>query len=189
MFKLNRPPKDLTSHLGRKWLEAITRQDNDLFAFTNLGFVLLAANVLAPNARVLAVDSNLTKVDGGVGTTVTIGLGNTTVVPGTYNNVAVDSKGRVTSGTVAFYVSDIINSDGTVNISFAGNEATVSLNLNHANTWGQDQSVPDDAYGVSWNGNLEVPTKNALYDKIETISGGGGATLSDYTNSFLLGGM
>jgi hypothetical protein len=36
-----------------------------------------------------------------------------------------------------------------------------------------DLSVPDEAYGVAWNGSLEVPTKNALYDKIETISGGG----------------
>lgn len=30
----------------------------------------------------------------------------------------------------------------------------------------------DDAYGAGWNGSLEVPTKNAIYDKIETISGG-----------------
>ncbi len=34
----------------------------------------------------------------------------------------------------------------------------------------------DDAYGVGWNGSLAVPTKNALYDKIETISGGSGGT-------------
>lgn len=38
-------------------------------------------------------------------------------------------------------------------------------------TW--DISVPDEAYGVGWNWSMEVPTKNALYDKIETISGGG----------------
>jgi hypothetical protein len=36
-----------------------------------------------------------------------------------------------------------------------------------------DLSVPDEAYGVGWDASLEVPTKNALYDKIETISGGG----------------
>ncbi len=34
----------------------------------------------------------------------------------------------------------------------------------------------DDAYGVGWNGSLAVPTKNALYDKFETISGGSGGT-------------
>jgi hypothetical protein len=32
-----------------------------------------------------------------------------------------------------------------------------------------DISLPDEAYGAGWNGSLEVPTKNAVYDKIETI--------------------
>lgn len=32
-----------------------------------------------------------------------------------------------------------------------------------------DLSVPDEVYWSGWNGSLEVPTKNALYDKIETI--------------------
>lgn len=32
--------------------------------------------------------------------------------------------------------------------------------------------VTDEAYGVGWDSSTEVPTKNALYDKIETISGG-----------------
>jgi hypothetical protein len=40
-------------------------------------------------------------------------------------------------------------------------------------TFGSDVSVPDEAYGVGWNGSLEVPTKNAVYDKIESLSAGG----------------
>lgn len=36
-------------------------------------------------------------------------------------------------------------------------------------TYTGDISVPDEAYGVGWNGSLEVPTKNAIYDKIETV--------------------
>lgn len=32
-----------------------------------------------------------------------------------------------------------------------------------------DLTVADEAYGVGWNGSLEVPTKNAVYDKIETL--------------------
>lgn len=32
-----------------------------------------------------------------------------------------------------------------------------------------DVTVPDEAYGVGWDGNLEVPTKNAVYDKIESF--------------------
>jgi len=36
------------------------------------------------------------------------------------------------------------------------------------------QTVPDDAYNATtWNGNTEVPTKNAVRDKIESMSGGG----------------
>lgn len=42
-----------------------------------------------------------------------------------------------------------------------------------ATTFAADVSVPDEAYGVGWNASLEVPTKNALYDKIEAIVGGG----------------
>ena len=43
-------------------------------------------------------------------------------------------------------------------------------------------TVADDAYAVGWNANLEVPTKNAVYDKIETLVGGGtigGSILND----------
>jgi hypothetical protein len=34
-----------------------------------------------------------------------------------------------------------------------------------------DVSVEDEAYGVGWNGSLEVPTKNALYDKFGLYAG------------------
>ncbi len=36
-----------------------------------------------------------------------------------------------------------------------------------------DVFVDDEVYGVGWDGSLEVPTKNAVYDKIELIAGGG----------------
>lgn len=35
-----------------------------------------------------------------------------------------------------------------------------------------DVTVDDEAYGVGWNTSLEVPTKNAVYDKIESILDG-----------------
>jgi hypothetical protein len=35
-----------------------------------------------------------------------------------------------------------------------------------------------EAYGPSWNGNYSVPTKDAVYDKIETMAGGGGLPAS-----------
>lgn len=36
-------------------------------------------------------------------------------------------------------------------------------------TFTGDISVPDEAYGAGWNGSTEVPTKNAIYDKIEAL--------------------
>lgn len=39
-------------------------------------------------------------------------------------------------------------------------------------------SVPDEAYGSGWNGSTEVPTKNAVYDKIETLLPLSGGTLT-----------
>lgn len=50
-----------------------------------------------------------------------------------------------------------------------------AMSMDHAGpaAFGGDVTVPDEAYGSGWNGSLEVPTKNALYDKIETLGGGG----------------
>lgn len=61
---------------------------------------------------------------------------------------------------------------GAVASTDLSNSANIAL-LNGGQTFTADISVPDEAYGVGWNGSVEVPTKNAIYDKIETISGGG----------------
>lgn len=45
-------------------------------------------------------------------------------------------------------------------------------------TFSSDPLIPDEAYGVGWNGSLGPPTKNAVYDKIETISAGSGISES-----------
>ncbi len=36
-------------------------------------------------------------------------------------------------------------------------------------TFSSDPLIPDEVYGVGWNGSLEPPTKNAVYDKISTM--------------------
>ena len=65
------------------------------------------------------------------------------------------------------------------NVAIGGSSADEKLHV-HGNikssgtgTFAGDVTVPDEAYGAGWNGSLEVPTKNAVYDKIETISAGG----------------
>lgn len=37
-------------------------------------------------------------------------------------------------------------------------------------TFSSDPLIPDEAYGSGWNGVLEPPTKNAVYDKIQTLA-------------------
>lgn len=39
-------------------------------------------------------------------------------------------------------------------------------------TFTSDPLIPDEAYGAGWNGSLEPPTKNAVYDKVESLGGG-----------------
>lgn len=56
----------------------------------------------------------------------------------------------------------------------AGGEDAITIDrTTRVATFSSDPIIPDEAYGAGWNGSLEPPTKNAVYDKIETISGGG----------------
>jgi len=50
-------------------------------------------------------------------------------------------------------------------VPYTGATANVDLGSN-------DLLVEDEAYGTGWNGSLEVPTKNAVYDKIQSMGGG-----------------
>jgi hypothetical protein len=50
----------------------------------------------------------------------------------------------------------------------------LALKANKAgDTFTGDIIVPAEAYGSGWNGSNEVPTKNDVYDKVETIVAGG----------------
>ena len=60
-----------------------------------------------------------------------------------------------------------INMNGQ-NITNAGTIASTSSNFTTVTSG--TVVVNDDAYAVGWNGSLQVPTKNALYDKIETLA-------------------
>lgn len=43
---------------------------------------------------------------------------------------------------------------------------------NGTTTFAGTVAVPDDVYAAGWNGSTNVPTKNAVYDKIETLAAG-----------------
>lgn len=88
----------------------------------------------------------------------------------------------VNAGDVYFATAD--NAGGTeasVGTSWAvieGNLGFTPVNKT-GDTMTGDLNVPDDAYdATAWNGSTEVPTKNAVRDKIEAIVAGS-ATVSD----------
>lgn len=145
-----RPPKELDSHQDRKFRELLIRLNVDFGAVANLTLVTFSASPSLPNSRRIVGSSDITITDGGAGSTLTLLLNDTGIIAGTYNSITFDAKGRAISGS---------------NLAYAL--------LSAANTWALDQSVPDEVYGAGWNGSLEVPTKNALYDKIEAIVSGG----------------
>jgi len=76
---------------------------------------------------------------------------------------------KLTAPSAASFTGKLINALNNTTPVF-----TVDKDGNGA--FAGDVTVSDEAYGAGWNGSLEVPTKNAIYDKIETLGGGSGIT-------------
>jgi hypothetical protein len=75
--------------------------------------------------------------------------------------------------------SDIVlKANDSAVVHNTGNETVAGIK-----TFSSDIIIPDEAYGGAWDGSLEAPTKNAVYDKIQTISGGS-ATINQTTIDF-----
>lgn len=91
--------------------------------------------------------------------------------------------------TLSTSITGVLKGNGTaISTAVAGTDyatpASVDLKANDADvvhdvgdetvagvkTFSSDPLIPDEAYGVGWNGSLEPPTKNAVYDKVETLA-------------------
>lgn len=72
-------------------------------------------------------------------------------------------------------------SDTTITRASAGVVAVEGINIvtTAGATFTGDIIVPAEVYGVGWNGSDEAPTKNDLYDKIESIAAGSGIDIED----------
>jgi len=55
--------------------------------------------------------------------------------------------------------------------------------FNDVATFAVDPIIPDEAYGSGWNGVLEPPTKNAVYDKISSMDHWGTTTVLSGTDA------
>lgn len=126
---------------------------------------------------------------------VCAGVLNLTVLNGTCKIDNILCDGTPTVGVVnfdgssggKFSIGNLATGGGTLITGHATGITTVFSKT----TFEQDVTVPDEAYdATNWNGNLEVPTKNAVRDEMETrykaggtdvalADGGTGASLTD----------
>ena len=136
-------------------LGSITKQWSDLFLAE--GAVINWDN---GDATLTQVGNVLTLAGANlVADTITI---NTSFIPGVSGGVAL--------GSVASMWEDIFFSSGSI-INFDNGNVTLTHSVG-ALTSNVDLLVPDEVYdATAWNGSLEVPTKNAVRDKIESLSG------------------
>ena len=116
-----------------------------------------------------------------------VNLGTTDALRLSYND---------SNGSAATYVDTTLSSAGVVthtavgsapSFVFAGGaiDSTKIGSLAAADATFSSATVTDSAYSSAWNGSNLAPTRNAVYDKIETIAGGGiGGTLTNRANNY-----
>lgn len=90
-------------------------------------------------------------------------------------NLGVPTKNAVYDQLVIMIADTATRATDSLVVHLAGTE-----NITGTKSFAVSPTVADEAYGVAWNGSTAVPTKNAVYDKIETL-GAGGATNLTYT--------
>jgi hypothetical protein len=108
---------------------------------------------------------------------------NTTLLPGLDDAIDLGSdalrfhalKFKLASGFVGWGTGgadgsiDDIGTSGATTMRFMNAASGYTFDGNVSLSAGT-LSVPDNAYGSGWNGSTAVPTRNAVYDKIETIT-------------------
>jgi len=132
-------------------LIGLKNSTNNFNAFMDLGTISADRTFTFPN---------LTGTFALTGVSHTVSFGATTV---SSLLASTNDSGAIGASGTAF--SDLFLASGAV-INWDSGNATLthSAALLTSNV---DIAVPDEAYGSGWNGSLEVPTKNAVYDKIE----------------------
>lgn len=114
---------------------------------------------------------------GTTGTTTTLTLANSGVVAGTYNNVTVNAKGLVTSGSNVSYLTSYTETDTLATVTARG--ATTSTVVTFSGGDGNNSSIKLAGYnqrgGVGFHGFLEVTstyssgTNSNKYFRIDSV--------------------
>ena len=97
------------------------------------------------------------------------------------NAMTVLKSGKVGIGTAS--PTEILDVVGNIAVSGTvdGIDIATDVAANTAKVTDDDYGVTE-VYGIGWNDDQDSPTKNDVYDKIESLGGGGGAdNLGDHT--------
>lgn len=115
-----------------------------------------------------------------------VGVGNTTIL---VNDANTDATKPNTIRRYEAYIEGTLNATVTTATQFdrvspsgPGTIDTTDIPIGKT-TFAADVQVPDEAYAVGWNGSTEVPTKNAVYDKIQLYSNVENTALSTWAGS------
>lgn len=92
------------------------------------------------------------------------------------NFVNSDTLGDAAAGSAAVWMDEANDAVWIGDINANGNDTNLVIDdANQVITASKKVEVPDQAYGSGWDGDNSVPTKNAVYDKIESLVLGGGS--------------
>lgn len=98
---------------------------------------------------------------------------------GYFENVSTRSSGSNNLTNVGLYATASGGQINTAAILDGATTITGALTAAAA-AFSGNVTVPDEAYSSGWNGSLQVPTKNAIYDKLESL----GAVFANMPNTF-----
>lgn len=77
--------------------------------------------------------------------------------------------GRFDTAEAALYYYDIYRDYGSGRLKFVGSQVGFRGYDFNSDIYAPIISVDDEAYAGGWNGSTNIPTKNAVYDKIEAL--------------------